>query len=64
MYKIGDKLRPKARYIAAIVYIVIDKVYNDWCQKTIYTIEQIGFGKHIIKEITEDTLNKDYVKIK
>jgi hypothetical protein len=39
-------------------------VYNDWYQETIYTIEQIGFGKHIIDGITEDTLNKDYVKIK
>ena len=61
---LGDKVRPKGRHFAAIVYIITDKVYNDWYQETIYTIEQIGFGKHIIDGITEDALNKDYVKIK
>ena len=63
-FNLGDKVRPKGRRFAAIVYIVTDKVYNDWYQETIYTIEQIGFGKHIIDGIAEDVLNKDYVKIK
>ena len=58
------KYIPKGRHFAAIVYTITDKVYNDWYQETIYTIEQIGFGKHIIDGISEDTLNKDYVKIK
>lgn len=63
-FNLGDKIRPKARRFAAIVYVVTDKVYNDWYQETIYTIEQIGFGKQVIDGITEDVLNKDYIKIK
>lgn len=63
-FNLGDKIRPKGRHFAAIVYTITDKVYNDWYQETIYTIEQIGFGKQVIDGITEDVLNKDYIKIK
>lgn len=63
-FNLGDKIRPKGRHFAAIVYVVTGKWYNDWYQETIYTIEQIGFGKQVIDGITEDALNKDYIKIK
>lgn len=64
MYKIGDKLRRRGRHLVSIIYIVIAKEFNDWTQETLYTIERTGFGKQIIDVISEDTLNKDYVKIK
>lgn len=63
-FNLGDKIRPKGRHFAAIVYVVTDKEYNDWTHETLYTIEQIGFGKHVIDGISEDALNKDYIKIK
>lgn len=64
MYKIGDKLRRKGRRLVTIIYVVIAKEFNDWTQETLYTIERTGFGKPIIDVISEDALNKDYVKIK
>lgn len=63
-FNLGDIVRPKGRHFAAIIYVVTDKEFNEWTQETLYTIEQIGFGKSVIYGISEDTLNKDYIKIK
>ena len=64
MYKIGDKFRPIGRHFASSVYVITDKEFNEWTQETLYTIEHIGFGKSVIYGISEDALNKDYIKIK
>lgn len=64
MYKVGDKLRRRGRHLVTIIYVIIAKTYTDWTQETIYTIERTNFGNRITDEISEDTLNKDYVKIK
>ena len=64
MYKIGDKLRRRGRHLVSIIYVVIGKEFNDWTKEILYTIERTGFGKQIIDVISEDSLSKDYVKIK
>ena len=60
MYSIGDKFRPSAgRYFGTVVYAVINKITNHIGEK-FYTLEQVGYGKHIIENISEDTLNETF----
>jgi hypothetical protein len=62
MYDIGDKFRPVGgRHFGTIVYTIINKITTT--SETLYTIEQIGYGKHIIENISEDTLNINFKKI-
>ena len=63
MYNIGDKFRPLGgRHFGTIVYSIINKIFNN-TGEIFYTIEQVGYGKHIIENISEDTLNETFKKI-
>lgn len=62
-YEIGDKLRPIGKHFGTVVYVVINKIANKYTGETLYTIEQIGLGKSILENISEDSLNKDFIKI-
>ena len=61
-FNLGDKVRPKGRHFAAIVYIICNKSVNDFSGETLYTLESNTIG-HSVINISEDSLIEKFIKI-
>ena len=63
MYNIGDKFKQVGRIFGPQVFVVIDTTYNKFTMETLYVLQHTVFKNAVVDEISEDTLNKDYIKI-
>lgn len=61
-FNLGDKIRPKGRHFATIVYTICNKSVNDFSGETLYSLEPNTIGQPVIN-ISEDSLIEKFTKI-
>ena len=61
-FNLGDKIRPKGRHFATIVYTICNKSVNDFTGETLYSLEPSTIGQGVMN-ISEDALIEKFTKI-
>lgn len=61
-FNLGDKVRPKGRHFAPIIYVIYNKFVNDFSGEIFYDLDPITIGQSVIF-ISEDSLMKKFTKI-
>ena len=61
-FNLGDKVRPKGRHFASIIYVICNKSVNDFSGEIFYDLEPIRAGQSVIN-ISEDSLIEKFTKI-
>ena len=62
-FNLGDKLRPKGRHFATIIYTICNKSVNDFSGETFYDLKPITLIGQPIINISEDSLKEKFTKI-